>query len=117
MIHLLIELVNFLYGGVAIGLLNRFELFVILSVVTASNLIPYLRARGETLGIDNKVGIAARPERVIFAVIYMLFEYLFIVFIYLHSYCGLLCIKDSLSYITISNENFTIFFISLSHKY
>jgi len=26
------------------------------------------------LGIDNKVGIAARPERVIFAVVYMLFE-------------------------------------------
>ena len=65
----------FIWSVVAIRFTSTdLELFVILSVVTASNLIPYLRARGETLGIDNKVGIAARPERVIFAVIFMLFE-------------------------------------------
>ena len=65
----------FIWSVVAIRFTTTdLELFVILSVVTASNLIPYLRARGETLGIDNKVGIAARPERVIFAVVYMLFE-------------------------------------------
>ena len=43
-------------------------------IISGSSLVPYLRARGEALGIDNKVGIAARPERVIFAVIYMLFS-------------------------------------------
>ena len=65
----------FIWSVVAIRFTSTdLELFAILSVVTASNLIPYLRARGESLGIDNKVGIAARPERVIFAVIYMLFE-------------------------------------------
>ena len=65
----------FIWSVVAIRFTTTdLELFVILSVVTASNLIPYLRARGETLGIDNKVGIAARPERVIFAVVYMLLE-------------------------------------------
>ena len=65
----------FIWSVVAIRFTTTdLELFVILSVVTASNLIPYLRARGESLGIDNKVGIAARPERVIFAVVYMLFE-------------------------------------------
>ena len=49
----------FIWSVVAIRFTTTdLELFVILSVVTASNLIPYLRARGETLGIDNKVGIA-----------------------------------------------------------
>ena len=62
MIHLSTE--EFLYGAVAVRFTSiDFELFVILSIVTGSNLIPYLRARGESLGIDNKVGIAARPER------------------------------------------------------
>ena len=50
------------------------HLFFIFLVLSGSTLVPYLRARGETLGIDNKVGLAARPERVIFAVIYMLFS-------------------------------------------
>ena len=65
----------FIWSVVAIRFTSTdFELFVILSVITGSNLIPYLRARGESLGINNKVGIAARPERVIFGVIFMLFE-------------------------------------------
>ena len=65
----------FIWSVVAIRFTSSdIEVFVILSVITGSNLIPYLRARGESLGIDNKVGIAARPERVIFAVIFMLFE-------------------------------------------
>ena len=50
------------------------HLFFIFLVLSGSTLVPYLRARGEALGINNKVGIAARPERVIFAVIYMLFS-------------------------------------------
>ena len=65
----------FIWSLVAIRFTSSdFELFVILSIVTGSNLIPYLRARGESLGIDNKVGLAARPERVIFGVIFMLFD-------------------------------------------
>ena len=50
------------------------HLFFLFLILWGSTLVPYLRARGETLGIDNKVGLAARPERVIFAVIYMLFS-------------------------------------------
>ena len=50
------------------------HLFIIFLILSGSTLVPYLRARGEALGINNKVGIAARPERVIFAVIYMLFS-------------------------------------------
>ena len=65
----------FIWSVVAIRFTSTdFELFVILSIVTGSNLVPYLRARGETLGIDNKVGVAARPERVIFGVLFMLFD-------------------------------------------
>ena len=68
----------FIWSVVAIKFTTTdFELFIVLSVITFSNLIPYLRARGESLGIDNKVGIAARPERVIFAVLYMYFDFSF----------------------------------------
>tara|TARA_Y100000741_G_scaffold278721_1_gene218487 strand:- start:719 stop:1285 length:567 start_codon:yes stop_codon:yes gene_type:complete len=54
------------------------QLFTIISIVTSSGLIPYLRAKGELLNIDNKVGITPRPERVIFAVLYMYFNFSFV---------------------------------------
>ena len=50
------------------------ELFTIFAIIVSSNLIPYMRAKSESYGLENKKGIAARPERVIFAVIYMLFS-------------------------------------------
>jgi CDP-diacylglycerol--glycerol-3-phosphate 3-phosphatidyltransferase len=56
---------------------SNIELFTIFSIVTSSSLIPYLRAKSEVHGIDNKVGIAARPERVLFAVFYMYFQFSF----------------------------------------
>ena len=56
---------------------SNIELFIIFSIVTSSSLIPYLRAKSEVHGIDNKVGIAARPERVLFAVFYMYFQFSF----------------------------------------
>ena len=65
----------FIWSVVAIKFTySDIHLFFIFLVLSGSTLVPYLRARGETLGIDNKVGLAARPERVIFAVIYMLFS-------------------------------------------
>ena len=65
----------FIWSVVAIKFTDSdFHLFIIFLVLSGSTLVPYLRARGEALGINNKVGIAARPERVIFAVIYMLFS-------------------------------------------
>ena len=65
----------FIWSVVAIKFTKSdIHLFFIFLVLSGSTLVPYLRARGETLGIDNKVGLAARPERVIFAVIYMLFS-------------------------------------------
>ena len=65
----------FIWSVVAIKFTDSdIHLFFIFLVLSGSTLVPYLRARGEALGINNKVGIAARPERVIFAVIYMLFS-------------------------------------------
>ena len=65
----------FIWSVVAIKFTaSDIHLFFIILILSGSTLVPYLRARGETLGIDNKVGLAARPERVIFAVIYMLFS-------------------------------------------
>ena len=56
---------------------NDIQLFAVISIVTSSGLIPYLRAKGELLNVDNKVGITPRPERVIFAVLYMYFDFSF----------------------------------------
>ena len=100
----------FIWSVVAIKFTTTdFELFIVLSVITFSNLIPYLRARGESLGIDNKVGIAARPERVILQYFICYLIYRFIIFTYLQFYYLLLFIKDLTFYIKIYNENFTIY--------
>ena len=65
----------FIWSVVAIKYVDTdLHLFFIFLILSGSTLVPYLRARGEALGINNKVGVAARPERVIFAVIYMLFS-------------------------------------------
>ena len=53
------------------------ELFTVFSIITSSSLIPYLRAKSEIHNIENKIGLAARPERVLFAVFYMYFEFSF----------------------------------------
>ncbi len=65
---------------------NDIQLFTVISIVTASGLIPYLRAKGESLDINNKIGITPRPERVIFAVLYMYFEFSFL---YVYIFCCL----------------------------
>lgn len=54
------------------------ELFIIFSILVSSNLIPYLRAKSESYDVENKNGITPRPERVIFAVVYMYFQLPFI---------------------------------------
>ena len=78
----------FIWSVVAIGYTsNDVELFIVLSILVASNLIPYIRAKSESYGITNKAGITARPERVIFAVIFMFFN-LDYVYMYIFS---LLC--------------------------
>ena len=75
----------FIWSVVAIGFTsNDIELFIVLSILVASNLIPYIRAKSESYGITNKAGITARPERVIFAVIFMFFD-LDYVFMYIFS--------------------------------
>ncbi len=69
----------FVWSVVAISYTkNEFELFTILSVVVSSNLIPYLRSKSEFYKLINKKGITARPERIIFAVIFMYFNIHFI---------------------------------------
>ena len=54
------------------------ELFTIFTILVSSNLIPYMRAKSEYFGLQNKKGLAARPERVIFAVLFMFFNFNFI---------------------------------------
>ena len=56
---------------------SKIEIFTVFSILTSSSLIPYLRAKSEIHNIENKVGLAARPERVLFAVFYMYFEFSF----------------------------------------
>ena len=56
---------------------SNLELFTVFSIITSSSLIPYLRAKSEIHNIENKIGLAARPERVLFAVFYMYFEFSF----------------------------------------
>ena len=56
---------------------TNLEIFTVFSILTSSSLIPYLRAKSEIHNIENKVGLAARPERVLFAVFYMYFEFSF----------------------------------------
>ena len=54
------------------------ELFTIFAIIVSSNLIPYMRAKSESYGLENKKGLAARPERVIFAVLFMFFDFHFL---------------------------------------
>ena len=54
------------------------ELFTVFTILVSSNLIPYMRAKSEYFGLQNKKGLAARPERVIFAVLYMFFDFNFL---------------------------------------
>ena len=61
---------------------NDMELFTIFTIIVSSNLIPYMRAKSEYYGLLNKKGLAARPERVIFAVLFMYFNFNFI-FVYI----------------------------------
>tara|TARA_B100001996_G_scaffold70169_1_gene51345 strand:+ start:357 stop:929 length:573 start_codon:yes stop_codon:yes gene_type:complete len=57
---------------------SHVELFTIFSILVSSNLIPYLRAKSESYSIDNKKGVTPRPERVIFAVVFMYFQLSFV---------------------------------------
>jgi len=54
------------------------ELFIIFSILVSSNLIPYLRAKSESYNIENKKGFTPRPERVVFAVVFMYFQLPFV---------------------------------------
>ena len=84
---------------------SEIELFTVISIVTASGLIPYLRAKGETLNIDNKLGLTPRPERVIFAVLYMYFDFSFN-FVYLFAL---------LTWFTVFQRFYKLYILSLIH--
>jgi phosphatidylglycerophosphate synthase len=55
----------FLHGPIAARLVAP-AVMAGLVALTASLLVSYTRARAEALGIDNRVGIAARAERILF---------------------------------------------------
>ena len=54
--------------------ISDIQVLAVISVIVSSNLIPYMRAKSELYGLENKKGIASRPERVIFAVLFMFFN-------------------------------------------
>ena len=53
---------------------SEFEIFLTFLILTGSFLIPYARSKSEILNIDYKIGFTPRPERVIFAMLYIAFE-------------------------------------------
>lgn len=44
---------------------DSWVLLVVLAVFVGSSMVPYIRARGEGLGVDVKVGMMQRPERLV----------------------------------------------------
>lgn len=52
------------------------EIKLLFLVLAGSMIVSYLRARGESLGIDCKIGLMTRPERVILISIGLLFNQL-----------------------------------------
>jgi CDP-diacylglycerol--glycerol-3-phosphate 3-phosphatidyltransferase len=59
------------FGGIAWGLLDTHRLtsLAALLCLTLGSFVPYARARAEGLGVDAKVGIAARTDRLVIALI------------------------------------------------
>ena len=53
---------------------NNYEIMLVFAILTASFLIPYTRAKAESMNLHMDVGLTPRPERVIFAILYMAFE-------------------------------------------
>lgn len=53
---------------------NDYEVMLVFAILTGSFLISYSRAKAESVNITMNVGLTPRPERVIFAIIYMAFE-------------------------------------------
>ena len=53
---------------------NDYEIMLVFAILTGSFLIPYARAKAESINIYMDVGLTPRPERVLFAIIYMAFN-------------------------------------------
>lgn len=68
---------------------SNIEIFLSFFILTGSFLIPYIRAKSESVKLINTVGLTPRPERIIFAIFYMavtpniIFLYLFTIFIWI----------------------------------
>lgn len=57
---------------------HTLEIMLIMAILTGSFLISYARARAEGLGLDCKVGLLPRPERIILLAVGLLFAGLFV---------------------------------------
>lgn len=53
---------------------NEYEVLLVFAILTGSFLIPYTRAKAESMNLYINVGLTPRPERVIFAILYMAIE-------------------------------------------
>jgi len=50
---------------------TNMEIMMVFAILTGSFLIPYTRAKAESMHIYENVGITPRPERIIFVLVYM----------------------------------------------
>jgi archaetidylinositol phosphate synthase len=74
------------------------ELFTIFSILVSSNLTPYMRAKSEYFGLQNTKGLAARPERVIFAVLFMFFDFNFL-YVYIFAIISWITVIQRFTYL------------------
>jgi len=70
--------------GILLFYLNQYntysgEIKLLFLTLAGSMLVSYLRARGESLNIDCKIGIMTRPERILLISIGLLFDQLSII--------------------------------------
>ena len=67
---------------------TNIELMMVFAILTGSFLIPYTRAKAESMGVYENIGLTPRPERVIFAILYMalnlqsIFLYIFTILVW-----------------------------------
>lgn len=70
----------FIYLGLAVHFRNHWALWIIFFTFLGSTMVSYTRARAEGLGIECKIGVMQRAERLLFLVAGSIFGSLFNIF-------------------------------------
>jgi CDP-diacylglycerol--glycerol-3-phosphate 3-phosphatidyltransferase len=70
----------FIYLGLAVHFRNHWALWITLLTILGSSMVSYTRAKAESLGIECKIGIMQRAERMVFLSVGALSGVLFKIF-------------------------------------